>query len=146
VTDGAPEPGLDVIAAHRARKAERDAPLLAKLLGTPATDADVDPAQERVQRAVAELEEAVAALEAGESEPEPEPTFLDGVATAQAARKRALVDALSGRAPQPRDERGRFTTSGLDGGARQTPERPPTHEQVLARLLRSGEADVGASL
>jgi hypothetical protein len=135
-----------VIAAHRARKAERDAPLLAKLLGTPTTGADVGPARERVQRAVAELEEAVAALEAAESEPEPEPTFLDRVATAQAARKRALVDALTRRAPRPRDERGRFTSSGLDGGARQTPERPETHEQTLIDVLRSGEADSGASL
>jgi hypothetical protein len=31
----------------------------------------------------------------------------------------------------------------LEGGARTTPERKPTHEQTLAKVLRSGEANAG---
>jgi hypothetical protein len=132
---------LDVIAAHRGRKAERDAPLLAKLLGTD-TDAATDPARERVEKALAELDAALAALE-GEPEPEPEPeSFLDAVRASQEARRRALVDAVTGR--NVRMPAG--TTTGLDGGARQTPERPKTHQQTLIDVLRSGEANAGTNL
>jgi hypothetical protein len=93
--------------------------------------------------AAVELDAAVAALE-GEQEPEPEPPILDAVAAAQAAQKRALVDALTGRSARPSPE---ASSGSLDGGARQTPPaKPETHEQMLARVLRSGEADAGASL
>jgi hypothetical protein len=98
---------VDVLAAHAARKAARDAPLLEKLLGTDTSDANVNPVRERVQRAAAELEAALAALE-GETELQPEPpSFLDQVATAQAEQKRALVRTLTSR-ERPRDAHGRF--------------------------------------
>jgi hypothetical protein len=98
---------VDVLAAHHARKGARDAPLLEKLLGTDTSDANVNPVRERVQRAAAELEAALAALE-GETEPQPEPpSFLDQVATAQAEQKRALVRTLTSR-ERPRDAHGRF--------------------------------------
>jgi hypothetical protein len=137
VTDA--DPTLDVVAAHRSRKAERDAPLLAKLLGTD-TEAGTNPAREPVEKALEELDAAVAALE-GEQEPEPERGFLDAVRADQAVRKRALVDAITGRNETPAG-----ATTGLDGGARQTPERPETHEQTLIAVLRSGHANVGANL
>jgi hypothetical protein len=127
---------LDVIAAHRGRKAERDAPLLAKLIGTD-TDAGTNPAHERVEKALAELDAALAALE---GEGEPEVPLLDAVAAAQAAQKRGLIDALTGRNVQMPSG-----ATGLDGGARATPKRAETHEQMLARVLRSGEADAGTS-
>jgi hypothetical protein len=34
----------------------------------------------------------------------------------------------------------------LDAGARATARRPETHGETLARILRTGEANVGASL
>jgi hypothetical protein len=129
---------LGIIAAHRSRKAERDAPLLAKLIGA-ATDTDTDPARERLERAMAELDAALAALE---GEPEPEPPVLDAIAAAQEAQRRTLVDALTGRNVQMPPG----ATTGLDGGARQTPERPKTHEQTLIDVLRSGEANAGTNL
>jgi hypothetical protein len=137
VSPAASDP-VDVIGSHRARKAARDAPLLAKLIATP-TDADTDPARDRLRRAVAELDAALAALE---SEPEPAPeSVLDAARVARETRRRALVDAALGRTQTPA-----AATTGLDGGARQTPERPETHDQTLARVLRTGEANVGANL
>jgi hypothetical protein len=132
---------LGIIGVHRGRKAERDAPLLAKLLAT-GTDAGTNPVRERVEKALAELDAALAALE-GEPEPEPEPeSFLDAVRASQEARRRAIVDAALGR--NVRMPAG--ATTGLDGGARQTPApKPPTHEQTLTDVLRSGEANAGAS-
>jgi hypothetical protein len=98
-----------------------------------------------VEAALAELDAALAALDA-EGEEQPAPSFLEAAAAAKAARKRALMDALTSR-PQPRDDQGRFMTPpGLDGGARKTPERKESHADTLARVLRTGEADVGAAL
>jgi hypothetical protein len=70
-------------------------------------------------------------------EQEPEPTdFFTAAAIAKAERKRALVNVFTGRAPQPRDERGRFA-GGFDGGARQpvphtSPERE--HNELVSSL------------
>jgi hypothetical protein len=59
-----------------------------------------------------------------------------------AAREKAqatLAALFSGRTAQPRDEAGRFTSSGFDGGARQPlpvrrdPERE--HGQLVAQLV-----------
>src|SRR5262249_21312171 len=78
-----------------------------------------------------------------EPEPEHEPTLdlFAGAALAKAQRKRALVGMLTGRAPQPRDERGRFA-GGLDGGARRpvptrrSPEQE--HNRLVAELAAIG--------
>jgi hypothetical protein len=138
VSDAASEP-VDVIAAYRSRKAERDAPILEKLLG--GTDADTDPARDRLRRAVAELDAALAALE---SDPEPAPeSVLDAARVARETRRRALIDAALGRTQTPAAE---TSSLSLDGGVRQTVERSETHAEMLARVLRSGEANVGANL
>jgi hypothetical protein len=145
MSDEVSEP-VDLIAAHAARKAQGQAALLVKLHGTP-TEGATNPARERVEKALVELDAAVAALE-GEPEPQPEPvTLLEAAAAAKTERRRALMDALTSR-PQPRDESGRFTTTtGLDGGARKTvPPKPETHAETLARVLATGEANVGADL
>jgi hypothetical protein len=73
---------------------------------------------------------------------EPEPTFFEGLAAHQAEQRLRLRDALLGRAPEETPEPG---VSSFDGGARQTPQPPPSHEQTLTELLRSGSADVGAN-
>ena len=71
---------------------------------------------------------------------------ISAALAATAAKKAALVEVFTGRA-QRRDERGRFasSTGGFDGGAREgLPARPAeTHDQTLARVLRTGEANVG---
>jgi hypothetical protein len=104
----------------------------------------VAPHTNGVERALAELNAALAELE-GAEEPQPEPvTLLEAAAAAKTERRRALENALTSQA-QPRDERGRFMSTGLDGGARKTPERKQTHEETLARVLATGEADAGAS-
>jgi hypothetical protein len=64
----------------------------------------------------------------------------------KAERQQALVDAITGRASQARDERGRFVSTSFDGGARTPAPRPgPTHDEWLADVLRNRRADVGAS-
>jgi len=45
---------------------------------------------------------------------------------------------------QPVPDDGRVVS--LDAGARATARRPETHGETLARILRTGEANVGASL
>jgi hypothetical protein len=132
VTDA--DPTLDVFAAHAARKAELHAPILEKLLA--GTDAGTSP-RERVEKALAELG---AALDALEGEPEPEVPLLDAIEAAKSARNHALIAALTGRNVQMP-----AGATGLDGGARSTPQRAETHEQMLARVLSSREADSGAS-
>jgi hypothetical protein len=81
-------------------------------------------------------------------EPEPEPVpgqgFFAGAAAAKAERRQALVDALTGRSEQRRDERGRFS-GGFDGGARAPAPQPREgHDAWLGRLLRTRAADTGA--
>ena len=81
---------------------------------------------------LAEVEESAARLVhlLGEHEPEapaaPAPAAADlfsGAAARKAAQQQALLNALTGRQEQDRDERGRFASSGgFDGGAR-TPTR-----------------------
>jgi hypothetical protein len=100
---------------------------------------------------VMELEESAVALakllgKDREQEQEPPPGFFERAATAKAERKRALAAIFTGRAPQPRDEQGRWTGPvDFNGGARQpVPPRPEPHEQTLVRLLRTGEANAGA--
>jgi hypothetical protein len=72
--------------------------------------------------------------------------FADAMA-ATAARKQAVAALFAGRAPQPRDEAGRFTKpASFDGGARPfVPPPPPTHDEWLAEVLRTRSADRGAS-
>jgi hypothetical protein len=100
---------------------------------------------------LAELEASAAALvkllgQRHEEEPAAEaPNPFAGAAIAKDARQRALLGALTGRSPQRRDERGRYTS--FDGGARQPISRPPeSHDAWLIRLLRTRAADAGARL
>jgi hypothetical protein len=72
--------------------------------------------------------------------------FADAVA-ATARRKRELTALFCGRAPQPRDERGRFarTSGGFDGGVRGEPvphRRPPEleHNDLVVRMAELSRA------
>jgi hypothetical protein len=93
--------------------------------------------------------ERLAALVAKHN-PNPEPrTVFEFGRVQKEARRRSLIDALSGHPQQLRDEPGRFAAGagGFDGGARPlAPAEPLTHEQVLAEALRTGSHDVGANL
>jgi hypothetical protein len=72
-----------------------------------------------------------------------------GAAEAKARRQRALVESIHGRPSQPRDERGRFTAGGFDGGARQpvpvaqSPER--AHAELLGYLIAASQVYRGTS-
>jgi hypothetical protein len=99
---------------------------------------------------LAELEASAAALAKllGERDREPAagaPDLFTAAAVAKAERQRALLAALTGRAPQPRDVRGRWT--GFDGGARQplATKPPEDHGAWLVRLIRTRAADAGAA-
>jgi hypothetical protein len=77
------------------------------------------------------------------------PSDLFTLAAADKERRRsALLDALTGRPRQERDEQGRFARrGGFDGGSRTPPPPPaPTHDQTLGELFRTKAADVGRSL
>jgi hypothetical protein len=70
------------------------------------------------------------------------------IANAKAEQRLALVRALSGLPPDvpaPEPETPGRTTS-LDGGARKTPERVPSHEETLTAILAERRADVGRFL
>jgi hypothetical protein len=75
--------------------------------------------------------------------------LLAQAAVAKAAKKQALVNALTGRAPGPtRTVDGRFASAaaaGFDGGARRqsVPVPAESHEQTLGCVLGDGSADVG---
>jgi hypothetical protein len=147
MTDAASETALEALAAHAARKAELQRPLIEALTTTPAYAGTS--ARERLEQlltpeTLADLDERVLALvtEENENETEPKVPFLDAVAAAQEAQRRALVDAVTGRSARAPAE----ATGSLDGGARQTPAKPQTHEQTLIAVLRSGRANVGANL
>ena len=117
---------------------------------------DAEHARFLVGTSVDELERSAIRLKQllGERESEEhEPPFahasaLFATAETKAERKRALRAVITGRAPQPRDERGRFTSSGFDGGARepaQTPRNPEReHDRWLLDALASRRVDAGA--
>ena len=56
----------------------------------------------------------------------------------KAVSKRRLLATITGRHPQPRDQRGRF--AGFDGGARQPVPEPPDrvrdHDELVAQMAR----------
>lgn len=86
-----------------------------------------------------------------ESEEPPVARGFDLFASARAAkvdRQQKLAALFCGRLEQARDERGRFVSSGFDGGAQQQPVRPEpeTHDQTLTRLFHTGEANAGRRL
>jgi hypothetical protein len=93
--------------------------------------------------AVAELHEHLLGLvEREEVEPEPLDVF-GNIAAAQAEKKARLVDALLGRKSPSANEPA--VSSGFDGGARSGqpwPRRAETHDELVARILRS-RADRG---
>jgi hypothetical protein len=65
------------------------------------------------------------------------PGLFTEIAAAQARRKQALAELLCGRAPQPRDELGRYAKSGtsFDGGARRSVPIAKSPEQAHGELL-----------
>ena len=90
-------------------------------------------------------ERLLALLKEEQGEPEPEPAFFDGLAAHQAEKRLRLRDALLGRGT-PKAATAPPGVASFDGGARQSPPQPPpTHEQTLIAVLRSGEANVGAN-
>jgi hypothetical protein len=111
-----------------------------------------DSARERLEQLLPadkprELDERNLADVVAAAEHEQEPTpFFDALAHARAAQTRSFVDAVRGRRPQPPPDPS-APPSGFDGGARESPPRPPeSHEQTLMRVMRrGGEADVGAN-
>jgi hypothetical protein len=112
---------------------------------------DHEAARLLVGETLAELETSAASLakllgeRAGQEPPvAAAPDLFTAAAALKTERKRALLDALVGRASQPRDERGRFA-AGFDGGARQqSVRRAESHEETLIKLLHSRRADAGA--
>jgi hypothetical protein len=101
---------------------------------------------------LAELDQSAATLakllgERRNEEPTTAPGPFTEMAAAKAARKQELAAIFTGRAPQPRDERGRFATvpGSFDGGARRqiAPLPRETHAETLTRLLATGEANAG---
>jgi hypothetical protein len=94
---------------------------------------------------IEELEASAASLAGliGERE-EPDPVadapsdLFGGAAVRKAQRQRAILGALTGRQPQPRDEGGRFTARSFDGGAREPipARRSPEaeHGQLIGQL------------
>jgi hypothetical protein len=79
-----------------------------------------------------------------------EPRAVDPVAglftagaSVKAQHSRRLLESLHGiPARQPRDAVGRFRSGGMDGGARPLPPaKPPSHDQLLGRLLAARQAD-----
>jgi hypothetical protein len=79
-------------------------------------------------------------------ESEPPVGVFERAAAAKAQRKRELVDLFSGRAPQPRDERGRYAASGrgFDGGTRTpvpVPQSPvEAHDEIVVQMARLSRA------
>jgi hypothetical protein len=105
---------------------------------------------------VEELEAQAGALArvvgAADARREPEPAAAPGDPLADALagkeqRQRELAALFTRRAPQPRDETGRYAGRGsFDGGARPSlPLPPPTHGEWLGQVLRTRSADRGAS-
>jgi hypothetical protein len=96
---------------------------------------------EQIERSADQLANLV-----GRRDPEPEAGPLAGMFANAAAdkqrRNRALIQALHGPGPQPRDDHGRFVS--FDGGAR-TPAptgRSPVeeHDQLIVRNARISRA------
>jgi hypothetical protein len=72
---------------------------------------------------------------------------------AKAERKAELHALFTGRTPQPRDDQGRFSTSGFDGGARKPvpPPRDPEREHnemvmQMAALSRTFGTSLSSTL
>jgi hypothetical protein len=111
---------------------------------------DVRAASFLVGSSVAELEQSalkLAELLGKQQEQERPVGLFERAAADKAERKRALVNALCGRLPQPRDTQGRWTTdqtADFHPGARQPVPQRQTHEQWLGQALADKRADVGA--
>jgi hypothetical protein len=94
---------------------------------------------DEVEASAVALMQLIGRDEGRDPDPAPAPQAHDPITAALAAkaqRKRALAAIFTGREPQRRDERGRFT--GFDGGARKPtpPRRDPEreHGQLIAHM------------
>jgi hypothetical protein len=106
---------------------------------------------EELEASAAKLAELIGAAGARPEQERAEPLadVFGNTARRKQEQQRALVEALHGRPQQPRDERGRFASSGFDGGARESVphRRPPEREHdelivSLSRLRRAYGVDV----
>lgn len=74
-----------------------------------------------------------------EQRSEPARDLFTVAADAKATRKQVIIGMFTGAVGQPRDQAGRFTAGGFDGGARATamPQRDATadHGRLLGGLL-----------
>ena len=105
---------------------------------------------EQIEASAAKLERLLHTRER-EPAPEPEPvtpaTLFSNLAERKTARNRALVQAIHGPRPQPRDEHGRYAPAGgFDGGARGSllPADEPPEQAHDTWLLGRLEAARGA--
>jgi hypothetical protein len=71
------------------------------------------------------------------------PGPFTAMAAAKAGRKQELAAIFTGRVRQPRDTRRRFATDFSRGARQPVPPPPETHNETLARLLRTGAANAG---
>lgn len=116
-----------------------------------ATEHALDPeaAKLLVGSTLSELDESATALAKllGDRREELPMDFFTAAVAAKHERKRSLVNLLTGRPQQPRDEGSRFASGGFDGGARpQSPRIVETHDQTITRLLHTGEANAGGHI
>jgi hypothetical protein len=113
-------------------------PEAASLL-TGSTLAELEQSAAELSKLIGERDEGPAASRARDP--------FTAAAEIKAERKQTLMAALTGRAgEQPRDERGRFASTGFDGGARRQAIQPrqQSHDEWLGEVLRYGRADLGA--
>ena len=99
--------------------------------------------------ALAEVEASADALvqllgERGHAEETGPDDLFARASVEKAARKERLLAALSGPAPQPRDDAGRYAS--YDGRARTPAPSQESHGDWLGRVVRSPVANVGRRL
>jgi hypothetical protein len=87
------------------------------------------------------------ALTPPSQEPVSAPDPITVALATKTERKTAALAIFTGRPPQPRDQAGRFTSSGFDGGARQPLPAPrdamAEHGQWVAALARASRNHSG---
>jgi hypothetical protein len=131
------EPGLDRFRAGAVAARGLDPAAAQFLTGTTITD--IEQSADDLASVIRQREQA----DADERE-QPASDFFTRAAADKERRRSELLDALTGRSRQERDEQGRFVSAGFDGGARRSPPAAtPTHDETLSMLFSTKAADVG---